>query len=226
MFCGMTIAILVPTTIAAQAVSLTFFNSQSSYDMAVSADSNLARTDVVTPADGVTFVQPADISIFARTTNDPLEGRDINPTYLTNLSGNNSAIDQLIITSGVNVRALGFTYLVGLPGTNPVDSFTSQVFFQGIQNTVAEQTNVGGSTAPGARDFFFGVITDMPLDELVLISLGGGSKSFFQFEFIKDISYATTTSISAVPIPAALPLYGSALAIMGFIGWRRKRKLT
>lgn len=29
---------------------------------------------------------------------------------------------------------------------------------------------------------------------------------------------------SVVPLPAALPLYGSGLAILGFISWRRKRK--
>ncbi len=30
--------------------------------------------------------------------------------------------------------------------------------------------------------------------------------------------------ISAVPLPAALPLYGAGMAIIGFIGWRRKQK--
>lgn len=30
-------------------------------------------------------------------------------------------------------------------------------------------------------------------------------------------------SVSAVPVPAALPLFGTGLAIMGFVGWRRKR---
>lgn len=29
---------------------------------------------------------------------------------------------------------------------------------------------------------------------------------------------------SVVPVPAALPLFGTGLALMGFIGWRRKRK--
>lgn len=31
---------------------------------------------------------------------------------------------------------------------------------------------------------------------------------------------------SVVPVPAALPLFGTGLAIMGFIGWRRKRKIA
>jgi len=30
-------------------------------------------------------------------------------------------------------------------------------------------------------------------------------------------------SLSVVPLPAALPLYGAGLAVMGFIGWRKKK---
>ncbi len=30
--------------------------------------------------------------------------------------------------------------------------------------------------------------------------------------------------VSAVPLPAALPLFGSALAMLGIVGWRRKRR--
>ena len=30
--------------------------------------------------------------------------------------------------------------------------------------------------------------------------------------------------VSAVPLPAALPLFGSALAALGIVGWRRKRR--
>ena len=33
-------------------------------------------------------------------------------------------------------------------------------------------------------------------------------------------------SVSATPLPAALPLFGTALGMMGLIGWRRKRKST
>jgi len=36
----------------------------------------------------------------------------------------------------------------------------------------------------------------------------------------------TTGTISAVPLPAALPLYGAGMALMGFIGWRKKRITT
>jgi len=33
-------------------------------------------------------------------------------------------------------------------------------------------------------------------------------------------------STSVVPLPAALPLFGTGLGIMGFIGWRRKRRMA
>ncbi|MBL4892561.1 MAG: PEP-CTERM sorting domain-containing protein [Rhizobiaceae bacterium] len=29
-----------------------------------------------------------------------------------------------------------------------------------------------------------------------------------------------------VPVPAALPLFGTGLLVMGLIGWRRKRKIA
>ncbi len=35
---------------------------------------------------------------------------------------------------------------------------------------------------------------------------------------------ADVNGLSVVPLPAALPLYGTGLAIIGFIGWHRKRK--
>lgn len=38
------------------------------------------------------------------------------------------------------------------------------------------------------------------------------------------IANTRITMVSAVPLPAALPLYSAGLAVMGFIGWRRKRK--
>jgi len=37
---------------------------------------------------------------------------------------------------------------------------------------------------------------------------------------------ADDVPVSVVPLPAALPLFGSGLAVMGFFGWRRKRRRT
>jgi len=35
--------------------------------------------------------------------------------------------------------------------------------------------------------------------------------------------WSIASDVSVVPLPAALPLYGAGLAVMGFIGWRRKK---
>ncbi len=40
------------------------------------------------------------------------------------------------------------------------------------------------------------------------------------------ITGITLNAPNAVPLPAALPLFGTGLAVMGFVGWRRKRKLS
>ncbi len=41
---------------------------------------------------------------------------------------------------------------------------------------------------------------------------------------LAEVSEAPFDNVPPVPLPAALPLYGTGLAVMGFIGWRRKRK--
>ena len=51
----------------------------------------------------------------------------------------------------------------------------------------------------------------------------------FNFRYILEASgtanelYIAGATVSAVPLPAALPLFGGALSVMGFLGWRRKR---
>ena len=46
------------------------------------------------------------------------------------------------------------------------------------------------------------------------------------FTFTEDQFYLTSATVSAVPLPAALPLFGGALGLMGLLGWRRKRMAT
>jgi len=67
-----------------------------------------------------------------------------------------------------------------------------------------------------------------------LVSFTGFSQAFSQVEFFSNLSNAfefSNISVipsapppSVVPLPAALPLYGTGLALMAYIGWRRKRK--
>jgi hypothetical protein len=46
--------------------------------------------------------------------------------------------------------------------------------------------------------------------------------------WLSDASQATgaVNSLSAAPLPAALPLFATGLGALGLLGWRRKRKAT
>ena len=46
---------------------------------------------------------------------------------------------------------------------------------------------------------------------------GSNNLRTFSFEVDHD-------PLTIVPLPAALPLFGTGLAMLGFMGWRRKRK--
>lgn len=46
----------------------------------------------------------------------------------------------------------------------------------------------------------------------------------FYFNNGNGVNFSADFELSAVPLPAALPLYGVGLAAMGLVGWARKRK--
>ena len=56
------------------------------------------------------------------------------------------------------------------------------------------------------------------------LMLPDGFTANSEFGSIVDNQFAS--GVSALPLPATLPLFGSGLAIMSFMGWRRKRTFT
>lgn len=108
---------------------------------------------------------------------------------------------------------------------------------------------VGAAGNPLVSDYNLSYITSCPACGGVTgwqgVSVTGLSAGDYMFEFIQQINPTqdwtewndSLNNIftlddgdvggggpSVVPLPAALPLYGAGLAIMGFIGWRKKRK--
>jgi len=50
--------------------------------------------------------------------------------------------------------------------------------------------------------------------------------SEFDFNEETPLTVSVSTIVAAVPLPAALPLFATALAGMGLLGWRRRRRFT
>ena len=69
------------------------------------------------------------------------------------------------------------------------------------------------STASGKFCGFEGIIFDEI--RLAIIAL---NKVFT----LDNLQY----NVAAVPLPAALPLFGTGLGIMGFLGWQRQRRMA
>ena len=60
----------------------------------------------------------------------------------------------------------------------------------------------------------------------VILSPGGGLGGLaFAGVSVPFISASGSVTVSAIPLPAALPLYGVGIAVLGFIGWCKKRKV-
>ena len=96
----------------------------------------------------------------------------------------------------------------------------------------------GASAVDDGRFTFFSIIDSIEL-ELGFIAIGSdnetGKTTFTSGRFnIGDtikIAYSGSGGVdslvlSPVPVPIALPLFGAGLAVLGFAGWRKKRKFA
>ena len=73
------------------------------------------------------------------------------------------------------------------------------------------------STLTGVNNWEQETLTFTALGPSTLISLTG---DFAQYGYIG----LDNVSVTATPLPAALPLFASVLGVLGLLGWRRKRK--
>ncbi len=126
---------------------------------------------------------------------------------------NDDLIDDLI-------SYLGDTYQGGIGGILNTDGISlghkdDLHFIQGITATANNHSD--GQLVATLYDW---IETDNQMDFTQMLS--GDIPHNSRSSFIG--SYLIRTQISVVPLPAAFPLYGAGVAIMGFIGWRRKRK--
>lgn len=194
-------------SIAANAATITVYTDKSLYDAAIAAHPGLTPHDVSLSS----FVNPPELDITSSSNFQPVKVSAVGGVPY--LSDNTSfAVDTMNMAPTANVRAVAFDYFVGDPGAT-VGSITGSISVNGA--VAAGTTNTHGSPATPVP--FFGVISDSPILSIILSRTATGAFQPDQVEFIKGISFATT------PIPAALPLFSTALGGLGLLGWRRRK---
>jgi hypothetical protein len=86
-------------------------------------------------------------------------------------------------------------------------------FFDGANEVLNVPINVNG----GIEYFGF---TDTSAFTAIIISRPAGADGNWDYWGNEGVSF----DVSQTPLPAALPLYGAGLGLMGLLGWRRRRK--
>ena len=131
---------------------------------------------------------------------DTIAGMEDTGTY-TSVSGDASATYML----GAAINE--FSFMWGSVDDYNMIEFWNDGEWLGILG--GDDSQLDG--APKRVEWVNATITlDMLFDEVRFIS---GSNAF---------EYANV-GLSVVPLPAALPLYGAGLAVLGFMGWRRRK---
>jgi len=131
----------------------------------------------------------------------------VNPSleypYFDNSIGDNNTVNG----AGTEAGNVG-DYVNLIADNNVAQNSWAYNWFADIDPTIAGTYTIALLAFDGQNAF-----PDLTSDKLFAF-LGDGTKSGTYINVV----------VSAVPLPAALPLYGAGLAVMGFIGWRRKKK--
>lgn len=120
----------------------------------------------------------------------------------TSISGN--AWASYVFQSAMN----SLTFMWG-----SVDLYNSIAFYNNgslLNETIVGQDALNAGATQGS-DFVIATILTNGL--------------FNEIRFLSDTNAFEIANIevSAVPLPAALPLYGAGMALMGFLGWRKRK---
>ncbi len=120
----------------------------------------------------------------------------------------------------ITIESVSFTHV----DSNDQFSF----FFDGTGSGLSiEGTNFDIDITPGTWSWGIGSDGTHTFDETWTGTLFGiGAHDPHWQDWSRDDFKISGMSVSVVPLPAALPLYGAGMAVLGFIGWRRKKRLA
>ncbi|MFZ1991525.1 MAG: hypothetical protein WAW96_17350 [Alphaproteobacteria bacterium] len=132
------------------------------------------------------------------------------------------ALNYLNSTSGITLNSLqldGVDFAIDSPVSFDYNSHNHTLVIGGL---------VGGALFPLGNDFALGVgdfTSDPKFLALAYSNLIPNNKSFNTRSFggSYGVFLSVNGSISAVPLPASLPLFASALGLLVYLGWRMKR---
>ncbi len=127
-----------------------------------------------------------------------------NNEFLTYVLNNNTALETDHLTDTVTV--------VG----NDLTASATQLLFNYSDSSVNSQFGIFASV-----DTFFNLLDAFEVSPSGQIDVGYGFEAYGDAPTGNVIG---TTNAAATPLPGALPLFGAGLAVMGLLGWRRKRK--
>lgn len=210
---------------------------QDAFDGAFFLNSGLAGLDVIRQIDTLESIQT--YRLLDTFTNNTASTITTTIGYFTDLGSDG---DELIVEEGA-FRSITFQERDDLDGTpvgevDPVLAFT-------FGNNSFTTNNAVGDVLPGEFELTFDV-SILAGESLSLLQFATLIKD--DTDRSGDVALATARSdalialpdlsglsvglndianfgaVSTVPVPAALPLFGTGLAFMGFLGWRRKRK--
>ncbi len=114
------------------------------------------------------------------------------------------------------VSGVSMDYLNG-DGNNPYTAFVTFGDGSTANYGLEKFINLNG---------FWGITSDLLISSIAFGLVDGGAtlKGYFGMDNLTIGQHLfDEPPLSAVPLPAALPLYGAGMALMGFIGWRKRR---
>lgn len=156
-----------------------------------------------------------------------LGSNDIFGSILQTPTGDTDRINFFQVP-GLVIDSIFLSFTAPFDGDNVGQSLTTALF-NNVANLFDDNFNSITSGAVISAIFFdsFGAETG-PLSQDT-----GGATWDFQLSsgvvfpnqpWKLTINTSEAPSVSEVPVPAALPLFGTGIALLGFMNWRRKRK--
>lgn len=150
--------------------------------------------------------------------------------YATITANNN----QAVITSVTFSVPTGWFFTDALWSTLGSDSIQITAYNGGTSGTQVGQFTASGADVPnGNTDWLTVAINGALMDTIVIATFltGDGFDQLKQFN-ISGLVFCSPTGSgcapppSLIPLPGALPLFMAGAGVLGFVGWRRKKRMA